>query len=203
MRPDFDELVGDVAPDERERLRRAHDLLLAAGPPAELPPSLERLPEHATRSEIAYFPRRRWAAAAVAAAAVAAAAFGGGYLAGHNGGGGKFATRAVVKMRGTPAAPTGAQATLELGQRDSAGNWPMLVNVSNLRKLPHGGYYNLYLTKNGRPVVLCGSFIYTPKRISIRFTEPYQLAHFDGWVVTEQPPRHREPGRVVLATSRV
>ena len=40
--PDFNEFVGeDVPAEERERLRRAHDLLLAAGPMPELPPGLE------------------------------------------------------------------------------------------------------------------------------------------------------------------
>jgi len=35
--PDFDELVGgDVTGDERERLRRAHELLVHTGPPPEL-----------------------------------------------------------------------------------------------------------------------------------------------------------------------
>jgi hypothetical protein len=203
MRPDFDELVGDIAPEDRERLLRAHELLLAAGPPPELPPALEQPPERPKRSEIAYFPRRRWAAAALAAAAIAALAFGGGYLIGNSGGGGSFATHAVVKMRGTAAAPTGAEASLQLGNRDEAGNWPMIVNVSNLRTLAKGGYYNLYLTKRGRPVVLCGSFIYRSPRESVHFTEPYQLAHFDGWVVTEQPPRHHEPGRIVLTSERI
>src|SRR5918996_2639709 len=48
--PDFDELVGDeLAPGEREWLRRAHDALLAAGPPPELPASLAR-PRGARRS---------------------------------------------------------------------------------------------------------------------------------------------------------
>ena len=40
MRPDFDELVGtDLAPGERERLERVHELLVAAGPP---PPEVVR-----------------------------------------------------------------------------------------------------------------------------------------------------------------
>ena len=36
--PNFDDLIGEDVPAwERERLRRAHDLLVAAGPPPELP----------------------------------------------------------------------------------------------------------------------------------------------------------------------
>ena len=39
--PDFEELIGaDLSPEEQARLRRAHDLLIAVGPPPELPPAL-------------------------------------------------------------------------------------------------------------------------------------------------------------------
>ena len=201
MTPDFEELVGnDLTARERERLQHAHELLVAAGPPPELPPSLESPPARPTGSEIAYFPRRRWAAAAVAAAAVAAAAFGGGYLVGHDPGNSGFAAQKVVAMHGTGAAPTGAQASLKLGERDAAGNWPMLVNVSNLQKLPKGGYYVLYLTRRGKPIAPCGSFVVEGDRTSLQFTEPYELARFDGWVVTKQGPGEHEPGPAVLTT---
>ncbi len=44
-RPEFDDLVGDnVAAGERDRLRRAHYLLIEAGPPPELSPELEAVP---------------------------------------------------------------------------------------------------------------------------------------------------------------
>ena len=41
-RPTFDELAGgdDLSPEEAARLERVHDLLVAAGPPPELPPHL-------------------------------------------------------------------------------------------------------------------------------------------------------------------
>jgi hypothetical protein len=76
----------------------------------------------------------------------------------------------------------------------------MIVNVSGLRDLPKGGYYNLYLTKKGKPVVLCGSFVVSGDRTTVNYTEPYTLKHFDGWVVTRQDPGHHEPGPVVLET---
>ena len=45
MPPDFFDLVGDEGtPEELERLRRAHDLLVAAGPPPELSPRLAEAP---------------------------------------------------------------------------------------------------------------------------------------------------------------
>ena len=43
--PDFDDLIGgDVPAEERERLRRAHELLVEAGPPPELSPEMESVP---------------------------------------------------------------------------------------------------------------------------------------------------------------
>ena len=42
--PDFDELVPDAEEGERERLRRVHDMLVAAGPPPELTPQMEAGP---------------------------------------------------------------------------------------------------------------------------------------------------------------
>jgi hypothetical protein len=201
MSRDFDELVGEDLPAaERERLREVHDLLVIAGPSPELPPALERPPARPVKSEIPYFPRRRLAAAALAAAAVAAVAFGIGYLIGHNPSESAFAAQHVVKMHATQTAPDGSRATLQLGEKDEAGNWPMVVNVSGLEKLGKGGYYNIYLTKKGRPVVLCGSFNVHGDRTTAQYTEPYSLTHFDGWVVTRQDPGHHDPGPVVLTT---
>lgn len=201
MSREFDEIVGDdLTTAERARLREVHDMLLTAGPPPELPPGLERPPARPVKSEIPYFPRRRWAAGALAAAAVAAIAFGAGYLVGHKPSEPAFAARAVVKMHATPAAPAGSRATLQLGYRDDAGNWPMVVNVSGLREVAKGGYYNLYLTKKGEPVVLCGSFVVQGDRTTVLYTEPYTLKHFDGWTVTLQNPGHHDPGPVVLTT---
>ncbi len=73
--PDFDELLGgeELTPNERERLRLAHDLLVQAGPPEELPPALADPPE--TRARVTLLPRRRRTALALIAAGAAAAAF--------------------------------------------------------------------------------------------------------------------------------
>src|SRR2546423_1758313 len=87
----FDEFVDTegLNPDQEARLRRVHELLVRAGPPPDLPPSLERTPE-AAEAEIVQFPllpRRRWAAAALVAATLVAIPFGGGYLLGPGAGG--------------------------------------------------------------------------------------------------------------------
>jgi anti-sigma-K factor RskA len=181
--PDFDELVGeDLTDEERERLERAHDLLLAAGPLPELPPYLEHphVPEPA--EVIPFFNRRRSAVLAIAAAAIAAAAFGGGYLAGHHRGG-EYSAVHTVRMHGTSLAPN-ALASIQLGEHDAKGNWPMRVRISNLPKLPAGGYYTIWLTRNGKAIAPCGTFRAEGDTTTVSFTEAYRLKHFDGWVVT-------------------
>jgi hypothetical protein len=77
------------------------------------------------------------------------------------------------------------------------------VRVSHLRELQRGGYYTVWLTRKGRAVAPCGYFIVSgkPNEVTeVRLTVPYTLSRFDGWVVTEQKPKHHEPGRVVLTT---
>jgi hypothetical protein len=201
MTPDFEELVGgDLDPEERARLLRAHELLVAAGPLPELPPSLAE-PQRPKADVSPFFNRRRNATIAVLAAALAAAAFGVGYLTGDRGNGGTFAGKERIVMRGAPGAPPGARASIALGKRDDAGNWQMLVRVSNLEKLPSGGYYTLWLTRKNRAVAPCGSFVFSgDKPLEFRFTVAYKLKSFDGWVVTEQMRGHHEPGRVLLTT---
>ena len=172
--PEFDELIGpDVVGEERARMRRAHDLLVAAGPPVDLPPRLEVSPVRA-------FPRRR-GLALLLAAALATAAFAGGWL--TRGGDETFEVRRVVPMRGTAEAP-GASALIKLGYPDANGNWEMLVEVSGLKPLPKDGYYELMLTSGGRPVATCGSFeVGSEGKTVVRLGAAYKLSEFDGWVV--------------------
>ena len=199
--PDFRDLVGEDLPgEERDRLRRVHDLLVAAGPPAELPPGLEIAPDVADR--VAFLPRRRRGAALLLAASIAAAAFGGGFLAGAftNGGGKTAAAEIVVPMHGTNAAPA-ALASIRLLARDRAGNWPMLVTVQGLPKLPAGGYYELYLTRHGRIAATCGTFNVDRGKTTVSLNAPYRLKRFDGWVVTRHlPGRPEEASRPLLTT---
>jgi hypothetical protein len=171
--PDFDDLVGsDLDPAERERLRRVHDLLVAAGPPPELPLRLEA-------PRVRAFPRRR-ALAFLLAAALVAAAFGAGWFArGEDG----FQVRRAVPLRATPDAP-GASGLIKLGFPDANGNWQMLVTVRGLRPLPKGGYYILLLTKEGKPVATCGTFnVTSTAETTVRLGASYRLKNFDGWVV--------------------
>jgi hypothetical protein len=172
--PNFDELVGtDLPAAERERLRRVHDLLVAAGPPPEMPQLLASPPVRA-------LPRRR-VAALLLAAALTLAAFGGGWLLGAKND--EFEVRRAVPMRSTANAPN-ASALIELGYPDDDGNWPMLVTVRGLRPLPEGGYYELLLTKGGRPVAVCGSLkVSSAGQKTVRLGASYDLRDFDGWVI--------------------
>jgi hypothetical protein len=180
--PDFDELVGgdDLAPDERERLRRVHDLLVAAGPPAELPPALATS-EHrdAAVVPIRRPSRRRLAVAAVLAAALALAAFGVGYFVGDSGDDGSAEAEFVLAMTGP-----GASASLMVFHIDKAGNWPMKMTVQGLPELPTGQRYELWLTKQGKLSASCGRFVVGKGRTIVPLNAPYRLKQFDGWVVT-------------------
>ena len=198
--PDFDELVGeDLAAGERARLRNVHDLLVAAGPPAELSPALERAPS--VGGSVRLLPRRRRGAVLLLAAAIAAAAFGGGFLTGAvtRGGGTKTAVT-VIPMHGTRVAPN-ALASISLQDVDKAGNWPMRFTVQGLPKLPRGAYYELYLTRHGRIGAACGTFNVHGGRTTVSLNAPYELNGFDGWVVTRHlPGRPEEATRPLLTT---
>ena len=199
--PDFNELVGeDVPAEERERLRRAHDLLLAAGPMPELPPGLEEpsigsRPERLEENAYQLLPRRRTGAALALAAAIALIAFVGGYTAGfrHDG----FATQYTVPMHG--ASGLAASAKIQIGKRDSHGNWPLRVEAKGLPKLKHG-YYEMYLTR-GKHSWTCGTFAGGGQSTEkVRLTVPYSFRNGDGWIVTKHLPGHATPGPTVLTT---
>ena len=199
--PDFNELVGEDAPaEERERLRRAHDLLLAAGPIPELPPGLEE-PSLGNRpgrlNENAYqlLPRRRTGAALALAAAIALIAFVGGYTAGfrHDG----FATQYTVPLHATSG--LAASAKIQVGKRDSQGNWPLRVEAKGLPKLK-AGYYEMYLTR-GKHIWTCGTFAGGGQStVKVRLTVPYSFRDGDGWIVTKHLPGQAAPGPTVLTT---
>jgi hypothetical protein len=189
--PNFDELVGaDEPAEERERLRRAHEALLAAGPPPELPPSLAKppgaQPPPRARRQPRAFPRRRLAASLVLAAALALAAFGAGYLAGNQGGDEEaFETDFVQRMEGTAAAPN-ALASIVVGKKDDDGNWPMVMTVLRLEPLPRGKRYELVLTKAGKPAVSCGTFTIDDEQTVVYLNAPYRLNAYDGWAITRE-----------------
>ena len=200
--PDFDDLVGgELSPGERERLERVHDLLVAAGPPPELPPSAaEPTTESPREVALAFLPRRRLGAALALAAAIALVAFLGGYIAGYrHHKTAAFSAVRTVTLHGTRHAPA-ATAIVAIG-KSSNGNLPMLVTAEGLKRLPPESYYTLALTKHGKPVVTCGTFKVPSAgaRTTVRMQVAYDVSRFDGWVVTEY--RHGEKAEPVVLKS--
>jgi hypothetical protein len=176
--PDFDELAGDVAGRERERLQRVHDLLVAAGPLPELSPGVELREAHrASRRPLG---RRLFGGLAPAATLAAAAFLLGFVLHGRTEG---FDTLYEVEMSGTAVAP-GASATIEVADKNDAGNYPLRLEVERLPQLPRGGYYELLLTRDGREVASCGTFAVSGEEETVRLNAPYELRGA-GWIVTK------------------
>jgi hypothetical protein len=198
----FDDMVDreGLGSDEEARLRRVHELLVQAGPPPDLPPGLERPPTAPAEAEIVQFPllpRRRWTLAAVAAIALLVLAFGGGYLVGHA----KTKPTSFATKRVVPMHDGNAVALLRVASRDSAGNWSMELEVNNLpTQSDRRAYYELWLTRNGKPVAPCGTFRVNQRTTTIRLSVPYDFRRFNGWVVTRQGVHDNGPGPVVLST---
>ena len=194
--PEFRDIVGDdLAPAEEAQLRRVHELLLAAGPPPELPPALAEPPAERGAKVIGFPVRRRLGVAVVLAAALAAAAFGGGYFVGDRGSG--------WTSQGAPIAMHGASraqlASIRLAPKDAAGNWPLLLRVKGLPELPKGGYYELLLTKDGKFGPSCGTFRVHGTVTEVVLNAPYRLKAWDGWVVVAHSPGKHE-SRPILST---
>ncbi|TML17306.1 MAG: hypothetical protein E6G31_01075 [Actinobacteria bacterium] len=197
--PEFRDLVGeDLPPDERARLERVHEMLIEAGPPPELPPELEEPPDGrgAVRElEPTGLPRRRVGAALALAAAIALIAFLGGYLVGYKHTSNSFESVRTVALRNSQA-----QAVVRFGARDANGNTPMLVKVEGLKKLPARDYYVLYMTKDGKPVVVCGSFnVRGPQSTTLRFPVAYDPSNFDGLELERWDHNDRKAVPVVSA----
>lgn len=182
MSPDFEELVGsDLSPDERARLERVHDLLVAAGPP----PDLQGLPSQPVEPAppVPLRPRRRRGPLLALAAALAVAAFaiGATLVSGPSSSG-----FGPIAMTGTPAA-AGASASLKVFDVDKAGNWPMEMTVTGLAPATNRRPFELWLTRDGKLEALCGSFLTDADGSAVvPMNAPYRFTEYDGWVVVEE-----------------
>jgi hypothetical protein len=200
--PDFDEMVGggDLPEEERERLRRTHELLVQAGPPPELGPEMEAVPWPEEALMPLGLTRRagKKRSPLLLAATVATAGLL-GFVIGQASSSSSTSLDAarVVRLEGTELAPQG-RGTLEIGEKDSHGNWPMVLHVTGLRSLPPGGYYDLFLSREGKPIALCGTFNVRRGETIVRMNAAYELKKFEGWVVTRQQPGEHEPKDIVL-----
>lgn len=181
-RPDFQELVGnDLSPAERERLERVHEMLIAAGPPPELPQELADPPRQ--EGKLVELAHRRLRTGLVLAAAIVIAAFAAGYLLGARGEDSSSNSLAAAKQVVLGKAP-GRFAVVGIGDRDSSGNWPMTVQVEGLDHLPRGDYYTLFMTRNGKPIVTCGTFNVSEDGLTkVQFSVAYDVNRFDGLMI--------------------
>ena len=131
---------------------------------------------------------RRLAIAVGIAAALAALSFGvGSWLSG----GDDFDARGTVPMQATDNA-RGASALIRLGPPKGGGNWELELETEGLPKLPEGGYYVLWLSKDGDYAATCGTFAVGSGKTTVRMNAPYRLADYDAWVVTAVVPGQDE-----------
>jgi hypothetical protein len=193
----FDEMADDLDPAERERLRRVDELLVAAGPPPELPADFATLPGGVAAARTVPFlrPRRRAVAAITVAAALAAAAFGGGYLVGDRGHG----PAAVEPVRVVAMSGQNARASLRVGAPDAGGNWPLEFSVTGLPKQTGKyAYYEIFVLRDGKPGYPCGGFRVRSGTTTVSFLVPYAVESSTRWVVTSVNREHQWPGRIVM-----
>jgi hypothetical protein len=199
--PDFDELMEGVeSQEERDRLRRVHDLLAASAPPPELSSALAtpQSPPAEEAPEDEWLPKRRLGAGLLVGFAALAAAFGVGYVVGKEPGEQPTAAPTQAPMQVISLRPADqnntAGASIRLGRRGSDGNWPMVVTVRGLNQLGGGDYYALVLTKKGKPIVTCGTFnVSRQGATTVRMIAAYRLKNFDGWAITQYDDQtHRD-----------
>jgi hypothetical protein len=194
--PDFDELMeGIEGAEERERLRRVHELLLEAGPPPDLSPALASAPLPRQERRARW---RRRGATALAFAGLVAATFAIGYFSGSSDSDSEaIAVRETIALR----SDSGASGAVNLGFKGQDGNWPMVVTVRGLEPLRGGDYYTLALTKDGEPKVTCGTFNVGDRRANtVRMSAAYDLEGFDGWVVLHYDARTHKDTPVLWTT---
>lgn len=198
MSPRFEDIVDeDLSPGERERLERVHDLLVAAGPPVELPPHLERGPT--LGMTLTRKPRsgQRRIMLLAATIGILGIVFVAGFAVGNSGNG--IVGTHSMKLVGTKQA-SGALASLVIQNVDEAGNLPMKLSVTGLPKLPRHAYYEVYLWRDGKAIAPCGVFVVGGKAgaVSVQLNAPYHIRKGDTWVVTRQAPGENGAGPVVL-----
>ena len=94
-----------------------------------------------------------------------------------------------------------ALALLRVAKADSAGNWPMELEVTGLPKQPErAAYYELWLTRDSKPVEPCGAFRVHGDKTTPSASRCRTTSSADGWVVTAQTNGAATPGPVVLST---
>ncbi len=187
--PDIRDLVGDaVSEDERQELARVDRLLRSVDAPPSVSATLwPRVVRQARRDRPRPHRRRRYRALALAAA-LGAAAFVVGFLVR---GGGELSTPPIVDrvtLAATDRAPAAAWMEIAVLPIDSAGNWPLLADVSGLPPLEADEHYELWLTQEGETTASCGRFLVDEEGNAqeVWLNAPYRFKEFDDWVVVRR-----------------
>jgi hypothetical protein len=203
--PDFEQMVDltGLSPEEVARLKNVHELLVAAGPPAELPADLGPAPADAAEAgvvSLASRRRRRSVAGVLIAAAVAAACFGGGYALAKQGQPSAIHVIRVVSMQGS-GGEHASEASLSVGAADRNGNWPLQLEVQGLTPLRGDATYYLLVWRDGKPTAFCGTFdVSRHGATTVSFSVAYKITKSTKWVVTRVVPGAKFPGPVVMTT---
>jgi hypothetical protein len=109
-----------------------------------------------------------------------------------------------IDLHATSAAPVAASATVRLGRSDAGGNRVLTLVVAHLPPSRGPSYYELFLTRSGRPAASCGRFELQSARATVSLNVPYPLRRFDGWAVVrdrEGEGENESKPLVVLRTS--
>lgn len=188
--PDFEELVSDDLPEEvRERLRRVDSVLRSVpAPPPAVPARVESAVTALAKPRVPLWTSGRLAFALPLAAAIALLFFLLGARVGDRDG---FDERAAIPMQPTaqtPAEARDASALIRVGEPDASGNWPLRLEVTGLPRLPKGGYYALWLSKDGEYGATCGTFAMGEGETTATWTVTYPLGEYDAWVITAYLP---------------
>ena len=115
------------------------------------------------------------------------AAFGGGYGFGHS----KAKTFTLETVRTVPmhGSTAAARGVIRVGSQRLRRQLADDRRGSGLPKqASREAYYELWLTKGGKPTAPCGSFRVHGKTTRVRLSVPYASAGYDGWVVTPSRP---------------
>ena len=177
--PDFEGSRGlkTSRADERERLHRVHELLVAASPPtrgarARAPvaparsPEAPRRPARGRRGARGHSPSRSESQSAVATT--------------------RRPVDFVVEMNGDPGGP----ATLTVYELDEAGNWPMEMGDRGSRRPPGNGRPSSSSGSRGDGRARSTSAEASPTdddgSATVPLNAPWRLDEFDGWIVVEE-----------------
>ena len=184
---EFNDIVDTegLSPEETDRLRRVHELLVEAGPPPELSAALRSAPRPGEVRFLRQLTGARKVPLLAAAIIVLGVAFTAGFATGKTSTASAKPVETLV-LNGTSAAPH-AHATLDV-LPSVGGNWPMTLRVSGLPRVAAPTYYIVWLVRDGNTVAPCGQFVVAKSgsSLTLELSAPYALKHGDTWVVTRQ-----------------